>query len=344
MLPKAALLALLAVLSLPALAHAGTLYAQQDFEFRYIAAPGERNRVTITEDQQFPDPSTAYTILHLTDVGAPIRLGRVDAECTFADEHHVTCRMGGGSVLPVRVEGGDLDDQVTVADDTPTTEPEGLFGGGGSDVLMGGSRADELTGGDGPDRLLGRDGDDFISMGRDDRTDAGRGSDTVFLEPSADEAGTALCGIGRDVVARDARAPRRVGAGTFLAGDCEGQDVIVGTKDRGAEEINDIHASTPVHPRRSTRSGRVVLGGLCSEIDCSGRVAITSPRGRFRTLASRRYRGRLRVRGHGEPVLLSLRLPASTARAARRRATLLRVVISGASRRPVVWRMRLRLP
>ena len=64
----AAAAAALALVALPTAAHAGTVEVAGDIRVRYIAAPSERNAVTVTADDG---------VITLVDAGAPLRpLGR----------------------------------------------------------------------------------------------------------------------------------------------------------------------------------------------------------------------------------------------------------------------------
>ncbi|HEX8121920.1 MAG TPA: calcium-binding protein [Solirubrobacteraceae bacterium] len=169
--------------------------------FRYAAAPGERNDVTV---EFLAGVGSFHSALRISDGGAVIEPGN---SCRSIDPHAVECRIdertAGGyenSFDNHLLDLGDEDDALrfrpSPATDTSVhTDVDGgpgadtlhgtrlgrvlggpgpdhliapaagfdlMHGGSGADVLIGSDKYDELTGGAGPDRLVGRDGDDHL--------------------------------------------------------------------------------------------------------------------------------------------------------------------------------------
>ena len=139
-------------------------------EVRYIADPGEPNRVTASHTDE-------ETIV-IEDPGAAIEAGD---RCKSVDAHTVSCTSG--ALRQVVVAAGDGADTVTIrgirgrvnggsGDDALTAGALGsvLNGGGGHDRLIGGAFEDRLTDGDGvggapidADVLEGGGGKDTVS-------------------------------------------------------------------------------------------------------------------------------------------------------------------------------------
>jgi RTX calcium-binding nonapeptide repeat (4 copies) len=111
----------------------------------------------------------------VTDLGAPLIPG---PGCTVGADGSVSCSAPvGGAVAGIDVDGGDLDDSVTVAGSVPAT-------------LLGGEGDDRITGGDGDDVLLGGGGADFA--------DGGRGDDSIDVRDAVSDS--AWCSRGFDSV------------------------------------------------------------------------------------------------------------------------------------------------
>src|SRR4051794_16898204 len=163
---------LLLGLALPQLASAATVGLDSDGGgFRYVAAPGEKNDLTITNTQ------TSAT-LH-DPVGIAPREG-----CSAVDPQTVTCGAPSGSA---RLEDGN--DRAVVRGQRGVT----LYGGAGNDVLTGGNGgdfiqgdagADRITGGKGGDQLHGKDGNDTILAANTDLDEilCSRGIDRVVVD------------------------------------------------------------------------------------------------------------------------------------------------------------------
>jgi RTX calcium-binding nonapeptide repeat (4 copies) len=149
---------------------------------RFTAAPGERNRLTIT----------ARSLgLVFFDRANPIR---ARGDCRQLDLHRARCP--NSEVAQVSL--GDGDDFVRASrylaylhggagDDVLLGGPGAdlLFGGGGDDTLRAGGSVDELRGGPGRDRLYGGGDEDTLIDGETDRRaardrfDGGAGADTL---------------------------------------------------------------------------------------------------------------------------------------------------------------------
>jgi Ca2+-binding RTX toxin-like protein len=205
----------------------------------FDAAPGEANRVTITEAWG----GSSYRFL-VRDEGAPLQAG---AGCEQVGPNAVACtaqaigplRLGdgddhltamrgeawggaGADVLTVRfarMEGGGDDDVLTGAfgkggggDDRLVVSAG--YGGPGEDLMRcpreawcaldGGPGDDQMTGSDQIDRLFGRGGDDVVRGRREfDTIEGNRGDDLLFGGPHGDHL---RGGLGNDrVVSRESR-------------------------------------------------------------------------------------------------------------------------------------------
>lgn len=171
------------------------------YTLRYVAAPGERNDVTM----EFKAGGGNYhSVVRIADAGTVIEPGKscraLDpsaVECAIAaetregteqifDDHLLELGDGDDAIrfrFPERtefsmgaaVDGGPGADTLHASPhggvaggpgaDRLIASPEGsagLHGGPGADVLTGGDANDLLTGGRGPDRLSGGDGDDRL--------------------------------------------------------------------------------------------------------------------------------------------------------------------------------------
>jgi hypothetical protein len=202
---------LLAALALPGSARAATVsLIPEDLGLRltYAAAPGEANRLLITE---------VAGALIVRDDGARIRPG---ASCTAFGPHAARCRslarpgdgtsvvvelgnrrdaatLGdpGGDWVAAQVLGGDGRDTIDISDVTLVSSPDLLRnpevdGARGADWIIGSRQADHLAGGAGADRLEGRGGADVLvgdpagALGPD-RLLGGAGEDTVDYQARA---------------------------------------------------------------------------------------------------------------------------------------------------------------
>lgn len=144
----AAAAAALALVALPTAAHAGTVEVAGDIRVRYIAAPSERNDVTVTADDG---------VITLVDAGAPTVAGEGCAGGGTAGAP-VSCSLPGPFVF-VALE---LGDEADAADTTELDPAVGvrLEAGRGSDLMRGGEGADTVVPGRGADRVLGGGGND----------------------------------------------------------------------------------------------------------------------------------------------------------------------------------------
>jgi Ca2+-binding RTX toxin-like protein len=194
-------------------AQAGTLgYDGEDLV--YVAAPGERNDVTVAQSRAY-----GAGVVSIGDTAAGIASYPAEG-CAVSEPGWLECEARGA----VYVELGDGDDAGSLGLDRPLLNPvvlaggpgadrlrgnrggatvAGLVGGEGDDALQGGlgdeqlhggPGADELAGGGGADRLLGEDGDDRLdgdghASPAADLIDGGAGSDTIagYSRPGADQ-------------------------------------------------------------------------------------------------------------------------------------------------------------
>lgn len=218
-------------------------------EARFVAAPGEQNKITVDASN---DARTYSPTVTFTDAGAPLTAG---AGCTQVDAHSASCT--GYSVIAV-VSAGDGDDTVSgpaaivdggPGDDTLTggsTER----GGPGDDTLRAGDHGSLLEGDAGHDTIAGNVGNDTIvdaaNAGEQDVVDGGDGVDTMSY--SGRQAGVTVSlqqplagedrlssiesltgGNGNDHLTGDA-GPNTLdgGPGRDLLAGGEGDDVLAG--------------------------------------------------------------------------------------------------------------------
>ena len=168
------------VAAVPGVAEASTVATRIDSDnpnfgrIVYSAAPGELNRLTVTE----VDDQT----LSVVDTGAVIVPG---GGCQAVGAHTAQCTTKGmpgePGLIRANVWAGDLNDLVK-------TDGPGLAGSGGpgDDTLEGDSRvANRLNGGGGRDTLIGGGNDDLLTDGDStgavdsDRLEGRGGADTV---------------------------------------------------------------------------------------------------------------------------------------------------------------------
>ena len=122
------------------------------FRVDYVAAPGERNDVTLTGGGDR---------ITVRDAGAQIAAG---TGCELVDPYEARC-TAPENFHDLAVKANDQDDRVA-----NTTALDSLMdGGAGDDLLRGGRVSDTLRAGPGRDRLLGNGGGDELSDGKDDR-------------------------------------------------------------------------------------------------------------------------------------------------------------------------------
>ena len=179
----------------------------EDWELRYVAAPGERNDVTVTT----VDDRT----VRIADRGASIVAGprcrsiaAGEAECTIAGEP--TPPRRSPYLYIARIEAGDGDDVVRSSGEWgPLLRADG---GIGSDMLEGALRRGDVLdgGGGGADRLAGRGNNDTLTDGDAtgaadaDVLDAGTGFDAVsYAARTADLAVDLSAGSGGEVAEND---------------------------------------------------------------------------------------------------------------------------------------------
>lgn len=166
--------AALAVVALPSSADAGTAEVAGDVHLRYIAAPSERNDVTVTADDG---------VITLVDAGAPTVAGEGCAGGGAAGTP-VSCSFSAPFVF-VALELGDEADTADTTELDPATGVAVRVGAGpGSDVMRGGEGPDNVLPGRGADRVFGGGGNDsWVQNGRrpdgSDYFDGGAGRDSA---------------------------------------------------------------------------------------------------------------------------------------------------------------------
>jgi hypothetical protein len=155
-------------------------------EVVYVAAPGERNDVTL----QAVDLGGMSGTWEVRDPGATIS---ATGPCRAIDEHTAQCVMQGfaNPIGGYRVRLGDGDDTLRVASPTASFVSRVVADGGpGDDELFGGNSdylfGDSLSGGGGRDRLHGGAGPDQLSDGDLSRgAGSGRAPDRDVLDGGA---------------------------------------------------------------------------------------------------------------------------------------------------------------
>ncbi|WP_281018349.1 MULTISPECIES: tandem-95 repeat protein [unclassified Minwuia] len=175
-----------------------------------------------------PDPDFSGTDnldVQVTDLGNTGLGGPLSATDSVA----ITVTPAGlviESDAPV-IEGGDLDDQITVTG----TGGSNVAGLGGNDTILGGDGNDTLAGNDGNDTVFGGAGDDLI--GDVFPENAG----LPGSEPGAGDANTFVGGTGSDTLfGLDGIDD------TFVFGDGDGDDVVNGFE-AGAGSLDQIDLS-----------------------------------------------------------------------------------------------------
>lgn len=196
----------------------------------YRADAGETNDTLVGSDVGNP------TAIRIADPAAPTIGPGLDCEVSEVfGRFEASCAPDG--IAAIRLELGDGDDQLSVADDLPFSGPfsadggpgndnlrgllrdfpvvytggdgnDKLDGSGGGDQLHGGPGNDEIGGGGGNDELRGDDGDDRLNGGQalsSDILDGGAGHDTIDADWYDNNAPTNSVNVTLDGVADDGR-------------------------------------------------------------------------------------------------------------------------------------------
>lgn len=242
---------------------------------KYVADPGETNRVTIS-------PISTLEI-EITDAGATIAAG---AGCTPVDPNTVRCEfenyISGDGFIDAMF--GDGDDTLTVSRGVVVNEAvyrgqdgdDSLVTGGGSDSL------ERLLGGPGNDVLRGRRGSDVL--------DGGPGGDTLSGGTSLEYQGLRIFTPNTDTVTYAGRTndvsadpdgladDGEAGEGDLLEDDVEkliggsGDDVLVGTVAKGRIQGKERLFGSLLRGRggddllRGTRAGDALVGGSGDDV------------------------------------------------------------------------------
>lgn len=164
--------ATLVCVALPTSAYAGTVQATGDVHLRYVAAPEERNEVTVTADDG---------VITLLDAGARTVAGEGCAGGGIAGTP-VYCALPAPFVFVALELGDGADTADTTELDPSTGVGVRLEAGRGADLMRGGEGADTVLPGKGADRVLGGGGNDsWAQYGRrrdgSDYFDGGAGHD-----------------------------------------------------------------------------------------------------------------------------------------------------------------------
>jgi Ca2+-binding RTX toxin-like protein len=175
------LIALGALALTPAAAHATTVGYASDGALVVTAAPGERNQVSLQEDDGDPGKLVVYeggTGVHISgpceawDYAQVCAVGAAGVRADLGDgDDRATVSLGLPASLKVSLGGGAGNDDLRAQDQATT-----LDGGPGDDTLQGGNGNDTLLGGDGNDTLAGRGGADVLSGGAGDDLLSGDGN------------------------------------------------------------------------------------------------------------------------------------------------------------------------
>lgn len=202
----------------------------------YVAAPGERNQLTVDSQQGEGQPDRAT----ITDPGAVIEPSSTDAAvCASADAHTVVCRGASGvrgdpfhndvAFHRLRARLGDLDDALS--------PPRGFIsviaaGGPGNDTLAGGRLEDRLTGGAGNDTLAGGELPDRLTGGAGNDVLRGGAGDDVLVDDGPANEGDVLDG-GSSTGLGDTVSYRGHGEGVSVRLDRGGDDPAAGSPGEG---------------------------------------------------------------------------------------------------------------
>ena len=137
----------------PAADAATVHYQDEPRKLRYDAAPGEANRLAITQAGQ---------TVTLTDLGATgMEIAKDDTDCTVVSPTEARCVVPVDA-FEIDAQFGDGDDATTTVATAPQIGLK-LHGGDGDDALVGGAGPDKLDGGAGTDTFSGNGGDDTIA-------------------------------------------------------------------------------------------------------------------------------------------------------------------------------------
>jgi len=197
-------------------------------------APG-RNIIDVSPE------GLAYRIYdHFAPVDAP--------DCVSITASEAIC---GGSIMSIRIDGGDGEDLLGLWD---VTVPVTAHGGAGEDLIETGTAADDVHAGPGQDAIATRGGDDTVHAGDDrDRVEGGPGNDTLDGEAGAD----VLRGDGGDDKMTGGANSDLVDGGAGdddLAGGA-GENTMVAT--RGTDTVTTESAKdTVVGPHRAAQRPR----------------------------------------------------------------------------------------
>src|SRR5262249_4215375 len=162
--------ALIVLAVTPAAAQATTVGYASDGALVVTATPGERNQISLQEDDGAPGKVVVYE----GGTGVPISgpcpgydytqdcaVGPAGARVDLGDgDDRATVSLGLPASLKIAISGGAGNDDLRAQDQTTT-----LDGGAGDDNLQGGDGSDTLLGGDGNDMLTGRGGADTLNGG-----------------------------------------------------------------------------------------------------------------------------------------------------------------------------------
>src|SRR4051812_14280947 len=180
---KTILIPLGALALLPAAAHATTVSYAPDGALVVTAAPGERNQLSLQEN----DDDAGRVVVYEGGTGV-----RISGPCQAYD-YAQDCAVGPAGV---RVDLGDGDDRGTVSLGLPASLRISITGGAGNDDLRAQDQTTTLDGGPGDDKLQGGDGADTLVGGDGNDTLDGRGGADVLSG-----------GAGDDLLAGDANQP-----------------------------------------------------------------------------------------------------------------------------------------
>lgn len=259
---------------LAALAGAGTTHgatATSTWDgVSYVAAPGERNDVTLTV--LFDERAHEVTVT-ISDAGATISAG---ADCAAVMPNEVVCTLPPPVGTFMRLKDGD--DSVAVVSSVDF--------GDCATTIRGGAGDDTLTGGESDDCLLGGSGDDLLRGGRSTPWQHNWAVETLYGGPGKDAL---LGGPGGDVLVGgpDGDVIRGGGGGDFVSYAASKEPVRVdldGSADDGARGERDL----------VTRDVEGIIGGREADV-LVGNQARNRISGRG---------GRDIIRGRGERDLL----------------------------------------
>jgi serralysin len=175
------------------------------WKLTYLAAPGQTNKLSVTETSERGSEINSGALLYLIDDSVPItidtsKLIEPDASCTYpeaADRTKISCRVltpeSQDPYATLLMDLGDGDDRVIFRNNSGQVYNfNEIFLGTGNDILSDTSP----TGLDG-NQIWGQAGKDSISAGRASYVAAGDDNDTVY---SGGENSTADGGKGNDVI------------------------------------------------------------------------------------------------------------------------------------------------